>query len=183
MTTEQMKALSEDKEFINELLIQDTEEDVKKLFKSRGVELTDEDVEDLKNLTKMCIENKVELPEEILENVSGGASVKKWLGKNWDKLIYVSCALGVSAVGIGAMLYSILKSNPIADKTSKLIDQTSGAIKDFQEAIATLNISTIPATNATLDKFDAAAGNLAEATNKINHPIDSIVDWLKSWWT
>lgn len=73
MTTEQMKALSEDKEFINELLIQDTEEDVKKLFKSRGVELTDEDVEDLKNLTKMCIENKVELPEEILENVSGGA--------------------------------------------------------------------------------------------------------------
>lgn len=73
MTTEQIKALSEDKEFINELLIQETEEDVKKLFKSRGVELTDEDVEDLKNLTKMCIENKVELPEEILENVSGGA--------------------------------------------------------------------------------------------------------------
>ena len=69
MTIEQMKSFSEDKEFINKLIIQETDEDVKKVFKSRGVELTDEDVEDLKNLTKMCVENKVELPEEILENV------------------------------------------------------------------------------------------------------------------
>ena len=48
MTIEQMKSFSEDKEFINKLIIQETDEDVKKLFKSRGVELTDEDVEDLK---------------------------------------------------------------------------------------------------------------------------------------
>lgn len=95
MTKEQMKKLSEDKEFISELLVQETEEYVKNLFKSRGVELTDEDIQDLKTLTMMCIKNKIELPEEILENISGDAYVKEWLGENWDKLIYVSCALEV----------------------------------------------------------------------------------------
>ena len=110
MTIEQMKSFSEDKEFINKLIIQETDEDVKKLFKSRGVELTDEDVEDLKNLTKMCVENKVELPEEILENVSGGVSVKKWLGKNWDKLAYVACATGVAV----CIIYEL---NQICDAT------------------------------------------------------------------
>ena len=163
MTIEQMKSFSEDKEFINKLIIQETDEDVKKLFKSRGVGLTDEDVEDLKNLTKMCVENKVELPEEILENVSGGVSVKKWLGKNWDKLAYVACATGVAV----CIIYEL---NQIGDATKKTLKNIDSSVDNIatqtQQSINDVNVITKEAKNIT---------------NNIAHPIKNAGGIVKSF--
>ena len=156
-----MKALSEDKEFISELLAQETEEDVKNLFKSRGVELTDEDIQDLKTLTMMCIKNKIELPEEILENISGGAYVKEWLGKNWDKLIYVSCVVGASVTAI----ISILKLAPSVQRTLRksydALDNLNYVALNAQEALDNINNGTISQVNNVLKK----ANNIADKVN------------------
>lgn len=148
-----MKKLSEDKEFISELLVQETEEDVKNLFKSRGIELTDEDIQDLKTLTMMCIKNKIELPEEILENISGGAYVKEWLGKNWDKLIYIACALGLTKV--------------LMDEIKRVSDSANMVLNNIDETIT----NTSKQATETLN-------NVNIITNRIAHPMDSTKNWF-----
>lgn len=156
MTKEQMKKLSEDKEFISELLVQETEENVKNLFKSRGVELTDEDIQDLKTLTMMCIKNKIELPEEILENTSGGVNIKKWFGQNWDKLIYVACALSFTGIAIRELIRTSNSVNIVLNNINEITINTS------KQTIETLN-------------------NANKITDIIAHPVENIKKAAGNW--
>lgn len=133
MTKEQMKKLSEDKEFISELLVQETEEDVKNLFKSRGVEVSNGDIEDLKNLTVWCMENNTKIPENILENISGGVNIKKWFGQNWDKLIYVACALSFTGIAIHEIIRTSNSANIVLNNINEITINTS------KQTIETLN--------------------------------------------
>lgn len=101
----------------------------------------------------MCIKNKIELPEEILENISGGAYVKEWLGKNWDKLIYIACALGFTKVAIDEIREISGSANMVLNNINETITNTS------KQATETLN-------------------NVNIITNKIAHPMDNAKSWI-----
>lgn len=73
---EKLRDLMNDKDFVQELAKTPKAEDVKKLFAERGLVLTEDEIQDLGRIFKVCIqkaqENGGELSEEDLAQVSGG---------------------------------------------------------------------------------------------------------------
>ncbi|MDR1364269.1 MAG: hypothetical protein LBJ32_01370, partial [Oscillospiraceae bacterium] len=59
-------------EFAVKLFEQKTEEDVRKLFSSEGVEITDENLKNLKTLCSEIVDKLKDIDKDELENVAGG---------------------------------------------------------------------------------------------------------------
>ncbi len=72
MDNKKLAELMQDKDFMKKILEAATEEEVKKLFSERGVELGEGDIELLAKIISQAAENEGKLSEKDLENISGG---------------------------------------------------------------------------------------------------------------
>ena len=74
MDNKKLAELMQDKAFMEKVLEATTEEEVKKLFSQRGIELTDGDIEFLAKAIAKAAKNEGQLSEKDLENISGGGN-------------------------------------------------------------------------------------------------------------
>ena len=103
MNTEKMKAVFADEAFVKSLFELDSAAEVQAALQEKGVELTEEEILGIRDLLVKLAEGEIsaeqmengELPEELLEQVSGGS------------LLGLGIAIGVVA-NIGAMVTSIV---------------------------------------------------------------------------
>ena len=71
MEKENILETIKDKKFLNEIINLTDIEDVKKAFKSKGIDITDKDIEEMRQGAAKYI-NDVEISEEFLDNIVGG---------------------------------------------------------------------------------------------------------------
>ena len=72
MSNENILEVLEDKKFLNEIAKLTDVKDVKKVFKSKGIDITDQDIEEMRKGASNYV-NNVEVSEEFLDNIIGGA--------------------------------------------------------------------------------------------------------------
>lgn len=77
---EKFAALLKDKAVVEELLQQETAEDAQKFLASKGVELS---IEEINNLKNFIAQDGDEMDDSQLENVSGGS----WIGDTLKDVI------------------------------------------------------------------------------------------------
>ncbi len=69
---EKLQQLMQDEEFLKEILVLKTVEEVQQAFKEKGADISIEDLERIRELITKIIENNYELTEEELEKICGG---------------------------------------------------------------------------------------------------------------
>ncbi|MDR1628581.1 MAG: hypothetical protein LBR79_07455 [Oscillospiraceae bacterium] len=72
MQNEDILEALRDEDFLNELIKLTDIEEVKKAFKSKGIDITDQDIEEMRR-GAFDYMNNTEFPEELLDNIVGGA--------------------------------------------------------------------------------------------------------------
>lgn len=72
MTNENILEVLKDKKFLNEIANLTDVKDVKKVFKYKGIDITDQDIEEMRKGASNYLDN-VEVSEEFLDNIVGGA--------------------------------------------------------------------------------------------------------------
>ena len=103
MNTEKMKAVFADEAFVKSLFELDSAAEVQAALQEKGVELTEEEILGIRDLLVKLADGEIsaeqmengELPEELLEQVSGGS------------LLGAAIIVGIVA-NIGAMVTSIV---------------------------------------------------------------------------
>lgn len=75
-----------DSKFLEKIIVMSDKNEVKEAFKKEGVEITDEDLKNIRDLIASSVEKISKIPEEKLEEISGGYEdgIVYWL----DKKIY-----------------------------------------------------------------------------------------------
>ncbi len=74
----------EDKKFVEELLIQKNDDDVKKLFNSQGIEISDNEIDELGEVISEITKSMKSMSENELEGIAGGGKIifsdyfRKW---------------------------------------------------------------------------------------------------------
>lgn len=94
-----LNALLEDKNFMVEMLSQETAEDVQALFKKNGVEFTLEEVREIGRHIEELSSGEEELTDTALESVSGGVVITA--ATAW--------AVAKAAIAVGAAGLAIYK--------------------------------------------------------------------------
>lgn len=61
-----------DAKFLEKIIVMSDEKDVKEAFKKEGLEITDEDLKDVRDHIEVTVEAISRIPEEELEEISGG---------------------------------------------------------------------------------------------------------------
>ena len=61
-----------DSKFLEKIIVMSDKNEVKEAFKKEGVEITDEDLKNIRDLIASSVEKISEIPEEKLEEISGG---------------------------------------------------------------------------------------------------------------
>ena len=99
-SVEKFNQLMEDKEFVMNMLSQDTEEDVQKLFSENNVEMTLNEVDELGSTLDKAFQkmNNDELDETSLEEVNGGFAIS--LGVGVTGWAVAKAVIGVGAAGL-----------------------------------------------------------------------------------
>ena len=67
-----------DSKFLEKIIVMSDKSEVKEAFKKEGIEITDEDLKNIRDLIASSVEKISEIPEEKLEEISGG---------RWDGLV------------------------------------------------------------------------------------------------
>ncbi len=70
---EKLQQLMQDEEFLKEILVLETAEEVQQAFKEKDVDISIEDLKKIKELIKKSINEDYELTEEELEEITGGS--------------------------------------------------------------------------------------------------------------
>jgi hypothetical protein len=105
MDNKKLAELMRDEPFMKEILEATTVKEVKGLFKERGVEITDSDIEFLAKVIAQVDKNEGKISEEDLENISGGV-------ENYSDLAAgLSIGLGIGAI---ATAYAFKKGQDYA---------------------------------------------------------------------
>lgn len=75
-----------DSKFLEKIIVMSDKNEVKEAFKKEGIEITDEDLKNIRDLIAGSVEKISEIPEEKLEEISGGNrdGIVDWL----DEKIY-----------------------------------------------------------------------------------------------
>lgn len=110
MDNEKLNDILKDEDFMKEVLQSNSAEDFKMMFKNKGINLSDKDVEEIVNLVRYEVKKPME--ECDLENVSGG---KITSAKVRNIAVAISAILIAGSVG-----YLSLR----AAKTMKKVDST-----------------------------------------------------------
>lgn len=74
MDLQKISKLLENKDFYEKICKLNVAEDIQKLFKEYGLELSIEDIKELERMTKEAQRKAIEMEETELENVSGGGA-------------------------------------------------------------------------------------------------------------
>lgn len=61
-----------DSKFLEKIIVMSDKSEVKEAFKKEGIEITDEDLKSIRDLIAGSVEKISEIPEEKLEEISGG---------------------------------------------------------------------------------------------------------------
>ena len=61
-----------DSKFLEKIIVMSDKNEVKEAFKKEGIEITDEDLKNIRDLIASSVEKISEIPEEKLEEISGG---------------------------------------------------------------------------------------------------------------
>lgn len=61
-----------DSKFLEKIIVMSDKSEVKEAFKKEGIEITDEDLKNIRDLIASSVEKISEIPEEKLEEISGG---------------------------------------------------------------------------------------------------------------
>lgn len=77
-----------DSKFLEKIIVMSDKSEVKEAFKKEGIEITDEDLKSIRGLIAGSVEKISEIPEEKLEEISGGTGdgIVGWL----DDKIYLA---------------------------------------------------------------------------------------------
>lgn len=155
MDSKLIDELCKDKAFFETLFTLENDEDIKKAFLDKGLEMSDEDIEFFKNAVVKTLNNGNEIPDEILDNVSGGKD--SWMSKNWGKVIGCACAITAT----GAAVWGV----------RKLVSSTSGTCSNLDDAANEMK-SAIGNVNSAVDKIGGAADSISETASNVNEKLE-----------
>ena len=84
---EKAMELMKDEEFFKECIKQESTESVKKLFESKGIELSVEEINAMRDAFILVTQNDdSELNDEQLEGVAGGSKIGDWFKNTWHEI-------------------------------------------------------------------------------------------------
>lgn len=129
MDSEKLNDILKDESFMKEVLKSDSAEEFKALFKSKGIDLSDQDVEEIVDVVSEEINNPIEECE--LENVSGG-NVKKYF--SYRGLKNISKSVLILSIA-GSLVYFARKGGKIMDSTANVLDQFGNVIEKFGSTV------------------------------------------------
>lgn len=102
----QIEEIFNDGEFIKKILSAENLSDAKLLFQEKGIELSDEQLEDIGECISKCIASDGKMSDSELENISGGAegsvtyAISRGIGKVISApFVVLGYALGASPTG------------------------------------------------------------------------------------
>ena len=80
-----------DSKFLEKIIVMSDKSEVKEAFKKEGIEITDEDLKSIRDLIASSVEKISEIPEEKLEEISGGVDdgLVDWLGDKFTNFNFV----------------------------------------------------------------------------------------------
>ena len=80
-----------DSKFLEKIIVMSDKSEVKEAFKKEGIEITDEDLKSIRDLIASSVEKISEIPEEKLEEISGGVDdgLVDWLGDKFTDFNFV----------------------------------------------------------------------------------------------
>ena len=80
-----------DSKFLEKIIVMSDKSEVKEAFKKEGIEITDEDLKNIRDLIASSVEKISEIPEEKLEEISGGVDdgLVDWLGDKFTDFSFV----------------------------------------------------------------------------------------------
>ena len=95
-----------DSKFLEKIIVMSDKSEVKEAFKKEGIEITDEDLKNIRDLIASSVEKISEIPEEKLEEISGGRwdGLVEWL----DEKIYYATDKGFFENNSGTIAETIL---------------------------------------------------------------------------
>ena len=76
---EKLQQLMQDEEFLKEIMVLETVEEVQQAFKEKGADISIEDLDRIRELITKIIESNYELTEEELEKVCGGGYLEDFI--------------------------------------------------------------------------------------------------------
>ena len=80
-----------DSKFLEKIIVMSDKNEVKEAFKKEGVEITDEDLKNIRDLIASSVEKISKIPEEKLEEISGGIEdgLVHWLSDKFTDFSFV----------------------------------------------------------------------------------------------
>lgn len=80
-----------DSKFLEKIIVMSDKSEVKEAFKKEGIEITDEDLKNIRDLIAGSVEKISEIPEEKLEEISGGVDdgLVHWLDDKFTDFNFV----------------------------------------------------------------------------------------------
>lgn len=87
MDEKKLSEILKDEDFIEEVFTTATSQEIKEIFRKKGVELSDKETEKIIEIFEQNIENASVLPNERLQNISGGISVPQEADINLENFL------------------------------------------------------------------------------------------------
>ncbi|MDR1627461.1 MAG: hypothetical protein LBR79_01645 [Oscillospiraceae bacterium] len=119
---DKIKEKLKNKDFLKKIIGLETKEEVKKAFSEEGLEISEQEVEEIGEYINACVDKLSKMPEDDLEKISGGLStvysalfdsamfVKTGLGLKYDTAEDVAAAGAFAATAVTAVgIWEILK--------------------------------------------------------------------------
>lgn len=123
MDSEKLNDILKDESFMKEVLKSNSAEEFKDLFKSKGIDLSDEDVKEIVNVVSNEMKKPIE--ECDLENISGG-KIEQYF--NLRTLKRVSKSVLILSIA-GSVIYFAKKSGEVMDATTSLLNEAERATR------------------------------------------------------
>lgn len=164
MNSEKLNDILKNESFMKEVLNANSPEEFKILFKSKGVDLSDEDIKEITNLVRLGMKSSIK--ECDLENINGGNG-RSVSGRIKDA---AKCALYIAVAG--SIVYFAKKSGEAIDAAKDTLRATTGAVEGLtSEARDTLHATTGAVkglTSAATDTLHATTGAVEGVTMVAN---------------
>lgn len=147
--------LLEDRDFVQKLMTREDVEDVKKLFKDKGVEVSDSDINELGEVMNEIVETLGKMSEEELRAICGGREQNQPgtpLIEHHDVpgAAWIRSLVGYKPEKLGDVKITGVFSKEFSRKVVESFQSTGSAVKDFIGVYANeIAASTITLTAAT----------------------------------
>lgn len=158
MNSEKLNDILKNESFMKEVLNANSSEDFKRMFKNKGVDLSNEDVEEIANLVRYGMKNSIE--ECDMSSVSGGRSISSTV-KN--------IAIAISSLIIaGGVFYVAYNVGGISKKLKKTSDDAQKFMKESNDKIRQLSSEASQTMTSARDAIDSAKQAIAVTQEKVD---------------